>query len=55
MMLASWLSDWWVVAITLATMRAVRSPSPEGSPGRMMWPDCSPPSSIWCSRMAAAT
>ena len=55
MMLARVCKDLLVSETTLVTMRAVSMPSPVASPGRMMWPDCSPPISIFCSRIAAAT
>ena len=39
----------------LVIMREVSIPSPVGSPGRMMWPDCSPPSLICFLSMADLT
>ena len=44
-----------VVLTTLASIREVSMPSPVDSPGKMMWPDCSPPILMSSSRMAAAT
>ena len=55
MMFASLSSGVLVVAMILASIREVRMPSPVGSPGKMMWPDCSPPRLMFCSRIAAAT
>ena len=43
MILASSLRVEPVSATILVTMRAVSIPSPVGWPGKMMWPDCSPP------------
>ena len=55
MTLASSLSCLLVDETTLQIMRAVSMPSPVASPGRMMWPDCSPPMGMFFLRMAAAT
>ena len=53
MLLVSSPSDLCVSETILASMREVRMPSPVGSPGRIICPDCSPPS-LMCSLSIAA-
>ena len=55
MLLVSSPRDFLDSEMILVIMRAVRMPSPVGSSGRMMWPDCSPPSLMCFSSMAART
>ena len=52
---ASVWSEVLVSETTLASIREVRIPSPVGSFGRMICPDCSPPSLMLFCRMASAT
>ena len=43
-MLARSCRELSVSEMILVTKRLVKMPSPVGSPGRIMWPDSSPPS-----------
>lgn len=55
MMLARELKGRSALAMTDVRTSAVSMPSPVAWPGRIIWPDCSPPSWMFLARMASAT